>query len=197
MLITTLMTRDCIKKNSKCIDKTKAKSIAKFEDFVRSLGIDWMFFCDKKSGLFQYRDFTGPEHQQIKKAIAIRDFLQNEKHLESVEKLWTDFSNLMTAISCPEPDANAICLQAREWVLLYKDVYLCKNVTPYMHVLMNHIPEAIKLCGDLTPFSQQTTEKLNDTVTSWYFRSSNFKGITALKQVMLKQNMVEYLRPKC
>lgn len=110
--------------------------------------------------MLQYCDFTGPEHQKIQKAIAIRDFLQNEKYLESAEKLLADFSNLMTAISCPELDANAISLQAREWVSLHKDVYLCKNVTPYMHVLMNHITEAIKLHGDLSPFSQQTTEIL-------------------------------------
>ena len=50
------------------------------------------------------------------------------------------------------------------------------------------------LHGSILPFTQQSLEKYNDVVTKDYFRSTNHKGENALRQVMEKQNQLEYLR---
>ena len=42
--------------------------------------------------------------------------------------------------------------------------------------------------------SRNSLEKYNDVVTKDYFRSTNHKGENALRQVMEKQNRLEYLR---
>jgi hypothetical protein len=45
----------------------------------------------------------------------------------------------------------------------------------------------------LRKFTQQGCEKMNDVLTSSYFRSSNHKGLAALRQVFLKFNRLNYL----
>ncbi|KAJ8050095.1 hypothetical protein HOLleu_03165 [Holothuria leucospilota] len=70
------------------------------------------------------------------------------------------------------------------------------NVTPYMHVLVNHMHESLALHGSLSNFSQQGLEKLNDRVTGWFFKLSNHKGVEALRLIMVKQNRLELLEEK-
>ena len=51
-----------------------------------------------------------------------------------------------------------------------------KNVTPYMHVLVAHLPKLMKDHGNIRMFSQQGLEKLNDDITKDYFKSTNHKS---------------------
>ncbi len=70
---------------------------------------------------------------------------------------------------------------------------MSKDVTPYMHILSYHVAESVRLNGNLSLFTIQGMEKLNDNVSRWYFRSTSFGRETALKQVMQKQNRIAYL----
>ena len=77
-----------------------------------------------------------------------------------------------------------------------KKVYLSKDLTPYMHILAIHLPEAMQLHGNVEDFCQQGLEKLNHLVTKWYFSSTNC-GKTALKQIMHKQQRIQTLEGHC
>ena len=69
-----------------------------------------------------------------------------------------------------------------------------KNVTPYMHVLVAHLPKLMKDHGNIRMFSQQGLEKLNDDITKDYFKSTNHKsGEDSLWQILFKLNRLEYL----
>lgn len=58
-----------------------------------------------------------------------------------------------------------------------------------MHASYAHVPEFLKLYQNLAYYTQQGMEKYNDTVWKDYFRSSNHRGVSALKQLfMIKQN---------
>ena len=76
---------------------------------------------------------------------------------------------------------------------LFLTVYQTKHVTPYMHLLVSHIPQFLEMYGTLAPFSQQGLEKLNDDLTKDYFRSTNHRSTDALKQMLLKLNRIEEL----
>ena len=65
-----------------------------------------------------------------------------------------------------------------------------------MHVLAYHFPEVMRFHGNPSFFCQQGLEKLNDFVTKWYFRSTNF-GKSALAQIMQKQGRLRLLETKC
>ena len=75
--------------------------IAKFEEFVQSLNIEWRFNVDLKSGKITCRDFTGPEHWRILNSIDLDHFLAGTSFLklENLKELWKNFKALMSEIS--------------------------------------------------------------------------------------------------
>lgn len=70
-------------------------------------------------------------------------------------------------------------------------MYQRKHITRYIHALMNHVGEFLKIHGSILPFTQQGLE--NDVLTKAYFRSSNHQGEVALYQILEKQNRIEHL----
>ena len=180
---------------------TQALNIDKFETYVKSLNIEWCFIVDR-SGKLTYRDFIGPEHWRILNSIDLDYFLAGTSFtkVSKLKELWSNFKLLMREISSLS-DQNEVALKAfeknaRSWLELFCNIYPTKDATPYMHILANHIAESIRLNGNISVFSQQGLEKLNDCVTCWFFRGTNHKTI-ALKQIMEKQNRIEDLEVDC
>ena len=66
-------------------------------------------------------------------------------------------------------------------------------MTPYMYALYHHNPEFLKLYINVAHFNQQGMEKYNDITSKDYFRSSNHRGIAALKRLFLKKQRVQFL----
>ena len=64
-----------------------------------------------------------------------------------------------------------------------------------MHILTNHLPETMRLHGNIVDFCQQGLEKLNYMITKWYFRSTNFDQ-TALTQSIRKHFRISQLEKK-
>ncbi|KAL4231878.1 hypothetical protein ACF0H5_009454 [Mactra antiquata] len=52
------------------------------------------------------------------------------------------------------------------------------RVTPYMHILLYHIPFMVQLYGPLRAYSGQAVEKLNDVLKSTHQKSSNKQNQT-------------------
>lgn len=65
-------------------------------------------------------------------------------------------------------------------------VYQSKNVTPYIHILAKHIPDFIQRYKNISQFTQQGLEKLNDQTTLDFARSTNhdYCSLAALTQLM-------------
>ena len=83
--------------------------------------------------------------------------------------------------------------EAKQWVDLFYNTHCSTDVTPYMHILAFHVPESMRLHGNVSHFCQQGLEKLNDLVTKWYHRSTNF-GSSALAQILAKQYRLHKLQ---
>ena len=84
---------------------------------------------------------------------------------------------------------------AKAWVGDFCSLYQTKHVTPYVHALAMHVPQFIELYGNLTKFTEQGLEKLNDLTTQHYLRSTNHKDkeMDSLQQLILKRNRLENL----
>ncbi|KAJ8018208.1 hypothetical protein HOLleu_43930 [Holothuria leucospilota] len=195
-LIDEIRRRDNIAKNTKELRREKAQNIVRFENFIQSLNIKWNFYVDKNTSSIKCRDFTGPEHLLIQKKIDFETLIPGRPKLTEIKMLWMKFSEIMTylkSITVSNIMRASLAMKCKEWIQLYCGIYQAKDVTPYMHILMFHVPEAIFLHGDINIFLQQGMEKMNDLVTSWYFRSSNHNKLDALEQILMKQNRIEYL----
>ena len=109
---------------------------------------------------------------------------------------------------------------AKKWVTKFTEVYHRNRVTPYMHAMMCHCGQFLRLHGSLLQFTQQELEKYNDRLTKMFFRwvskyacvglnneylytvyvcvctcrSTNMKGNDALVQIMQKHSRISILR---
>ena len=117
---------------------------------------------------------------------------------QQIQHLWEELLSLNSAVSKPAAELSDECIaefvrRAREWGEKFVAVYQRKNITPYIHAMINHVGEFMKIHGSIIPFTQQGLEKKNDIITKTFFRSSNHQGDAALRQIVEKQNRVEHL----
>ena len=134
-------------------------------------------YVDKDSKVLKWRDLTGPEKCRLFKGIDIPSLFPRIPHATTVQRIWTEFQEIYGILQSNTPlDKDGVkgfqsCV--RNWFTLFLSVYQTKHVTPYMHLLVSHIPQFLDLYGTLAPFSQQGLEKLNDDLTKDHFRSTN------------------------
>ena len=83
-------------------------------------------------------------------------------------------------------DATEFGKAATAWVNSFTSLYQTSDVTPYMHAMAMHVPEFLKLYGDISKFSQQGLEKLNDVTTKDFLRGTNHRN-GALQQILEKE----------
>ena len=184
----------------RCTAKTNLQNctnLMRFENFVRDLGIyDWKYII--KDSKIEARSFSGPEHRRILANINLDLLIPNHPKLELVKSLWTSFQELASQLNSDlsNEEIDAFQIAAKKFVEEYHRAFLCKDITPYMHVLAYHVPEVMRMYGNISYFCQQGLEKLNHLVTKWYFRSTNF-GSSSLKQIMQKQHRIHLLEEKC
>ena len=79
------------------------------------------------------------------------------------------------------------------WVDLFTSLYQSKDVTPHIHAFAMHVSLFMDIHGNITMFTQQGLEKLNDLTTIHFQRSSNHRDTEALRQILEKWNHLEYL----
>ena len=204
LLVIELKRQDCIDKVKKfsSFDPTKCKHLDKYQDFVSSLKIsDFRFYIGQTSKALKCRSLTGPEKLKVMSNISIRNLLPElpDDKLESIQRLWDQFLHLNAIFSkrpedMTDSDVEMFEEEARSWGRHFINCYHISNVTPYIHAMMNHVPEFLRLYGSIVPFTQQGLEKYNDITTKIYFRSTNHQGTKSMVQIMEKQNRLEYLQ---
>ena len=116
-----------------------------------------------------------------------------------IQVLWTELLELNRLFSKgPEHVTDSVReefkTRSKQWVTKFTSVYQTKNVTPYMHAMLNHVGEFMNIHGSILPFSQQGLEKLNDIMTKHYFRATSHQNEKALLQLIQKQNRLEHLK---
>ena len=57
---------------------------------------------------------------------------------------------------------NNFQTSAKEWVKEYVKLHQSLDATPYMHILIYHVCDSVKLNGAIAHFTMQGLEKLND-----------------------------------
>ena len=117
-------------------------------------------------------------------------------NVADVQTLWDNFKKYMNFYGQAITWINKklkILQKVKSWVTLFTSLYQTKNVTPYMHALVAHVPKFLRDVGSLAKFSQQALGKLNDNITKHHFKSTNHKNEETLRQIMFKLNRLEEL----
>ena len=90
-------------------------------------------------------------------------------------------------------DCNHVTVAAKPkaWVGDFCLLYQTKHVTPYVHAMAMHVPQFIELYGNITKFTEQGLEKLNDLTllyqngTAIMYIMSNYSSENLLRKLAL------------
>ena len=124
------------------------------------------------SKALKFHSLTWPEKIKVMSNIHIRDLLrlylprQCKTSKLVVLGLWDNFSK--TSEQLHEVYVKEFERDARSWIQDFIAVYHVNNITPYMHVMANHVPEFLKIHRSILPFKQQGLEKYNDVMMKTY-----------------------------
>lgn len=108
------------------------------------------------------------------------DFLRPET-AEKIIKIWMTFAALYKSLSNWQPNTSPteFWLKAKQWVNDFlslaglREGYERKRVTPYMHIMVSHIPWFFQMYKAVKLFTGQGVEKNNDVARSIVLRKSN------------------------
>ena len=110
-----------------------------------------------------------------------------------VSRLWTCYWKIFKVLRS-EKNYTVYFIQTvcKEFLELFLSIYQTSKVTPYIHMMVFHIPELYEKYGPLNYFSGQGLEKLNDVTTSQFFRGTN-KRENFIKQMLERdQRMFDF-----
>lgn len=121
--------------------------------------------------------------------------MSNSENKDKIQEIWDDYWNITQDLKRDfnSDDIELFKNKVTSWLEKFLTVYQAKDVTPYMHALYAHVPVFLSLYTNLDYFTQQSMEKYNDITSKNFFRSSNHRGVSALQQIFLKKNRVQYL----
>ena len=127
-----------------------------------------------------------------------KDFYRstNLRGTEAMVMLWDNFGTIYEQLLINDDDDHHISQLERDikdWILLFISLYQTKHVTPYMHALLQHVPEIMSIHISLVKFNQQGLEKLNNNQTKDFYRSTNLRGTEAMVMLLQKKNRLEDL----
>ena len=148
----------------------------------------------KKAGLQRF-NWSRKTHCNAKHWLPFPSLLPGDQNIEKLQQLWSEFMEIISDLKLDyKTDESIVQLEEKikGWFKIFLSLYQAKDVTPYMHALYSHVPEFLKLYKNVAFFSQQGIEKYNDVASKNYFRSSNHREISALKQ-LLKKYRVQFL----
>lgn len=186
-VLINLLIRD-LRQFDACKNTTSVITYRNFLNETCKIHFNWIM--DEKD--IKWHDLTGPEKHRLFQNIDIPKLFPIPKAKE-LQQLWKDFYDLIKQLSntC---DANTIEKSAKEWVNSFVSVYQRKDVTPYIHAFAYHVPQFLQLYdGNISIFSQQGLEKLNDITTKHFQRGTNHHDISALKQILQKHIRIQTL----
>lgn len=181
------------------LNKSNATFLHTYVDFLNhNCKISFHMYLEKDTSQLKWRDLTGPEKLKVFKKLKIPEVFPTFPQSNKVQEIWNGllqineylWSGTIDKKETTFPEFEGVC---RKWITNFLAVYHTRHVTPYMHLLIAHIPEFLKLYGSLAPYSQQGLEKLNDDITKIYYRGTNHHIKEALEQILLKRNRTEEL----
>jgi hypothetical protein len=148
-----------------------------------------------KNRIITLRSLNGLERLKILEQINLVELLPELDDVVSVQNLWKDFFYIYVSLKNQngypnEKMARIIQEQTLDWIQLFKETYRPEHITPYMHDFVKHLHQMISIHGDISLWSMQGLEKLNDMTTRHYFCSTN-RSEYFLNQLINKRNRLE------
>ena len=124
---------------------------------MSSFGIpSFQFYVREASQELKCQSLTGPEKLKVFGSIDIKSLLPtiSEDTSIRIQHLWSELLELNRLICLPSTKLTTPTIQqyeqrARQWGRNLIDVYHTDKVTPYIHAMMNHVSEFMRIHGSM------------------------------------------------
>lgn len=154
---------------------------------IRSLGITCKI--STADGKLSLSSLPRPQRMRIFEKLNLQRHIGHDHKYAAFAKVWTDFLDLEKYWHSNQNEASSVDYEtlAKDWIRLFgTEVCLTSEHGLYCHTISAHFGQFMKKYQRLSLFMQETWEKMNDELTSAYFRASNHRGADGLKQVIEK-----------
>lgn len=151
--------------------------------------------------LNKFRDFNGDEYIKIYKKINFVALFPTLKKSYEIQKTWDEFYRIILEVKNRSIHMVNIKTRTEAFFENFRKIAFDSLTTPYIHIFISHLFEQATWLQSkdfcVNDFSMQGIEKLNDSVTKYYQRSTNKKANKKnpyLRQILLKRSRVEILK---
>ncbi|XP_071106486.1 uncharacterized protein [Haliotis cracherodii] len=177
-LIDEVKTRD---EEERTTSREKPTHMDKLVEAIKSCGVSFSFWEEKETRKLKWTSLTGQEKRKLlaKLPYKLKGKLKPNTE-EKVLSLWSLLYDIHSKITSPgDVDAEEVFHLSRRWVQTFLSLdkhlpgYSEKNITPYVHCMVYHVPFMIRKFGTLRSFSCQAFEKRNDVIKKIHQRKSN------------------------
>ncbi|UZO18751.1 uncharacterized protein OCT59_010063 [Rhizophagus irregularis] len=128
-------------------DQGKDKARAVIVEEIRYINVKFHFWLEINSTNWQYTSLTGQDKLAILQHFNLAKLLPTSRATQ-ICNLWDNFYLLHKAMKDPKTNASEFSNSAIAWLHQFLDsnyFYQASDITPYMHVLVYHIPEMIRI----------------------------------------------------
>ena len=148
-------------------DLGRYRNLTKYVELLSECKIPFHFYVCKDTKKLKWCDLNGPEKHRLLGKIDFPQRFPSIPNIEKIQFIWTEFrrlNSLLSSDSFSSADITTFAEDAKLWQTKFLHVYQTKNITPYMHAFVSHVPEFLKIHGAIAPYTQQGLEKLNDSL---------------------------------
>jgi hypothetical protein len=139
---------------------------------LESIGIKRVWH--KNENKIQFRQLNGVEKLKVFSRIDLVSLFPNLENVTNIQYLWRNLYVIISKLrsGCFEDKlkfAEEIKLSTSRWLDIFIKTYHEAHITPYIHVLVEHVHEMVAVHGDISLFIME-----GDIL---FF--SNFQGLSA------------------
>ncbi len=166
-------------------------SLVQCEEFFKSCGVPgFKIWQNKTTKQWEWTSLTGVDKKKLLKNLPAKLLAHSfpcfhEDTRIQIANLWADFEVLYSDyINSPKVTTDN-CTKfhglAKQWINDFISVgtrregYSKADISPYMHIMVYHLPYLMALHSSLKPFTGQGLEKVNDDLKLIYYNRCNKK----------------------
>jgi hypothetical protein len=190
-----LYTTDKYRQNEK-YDPVKHHNTERYLKFMNdTCNMNYVLYENHKKGIVEGRSLRGDEKTKVFVNINIKQIMPENPNSDALQKIIDDYifiyKQIVQSKTCPTKLERLTSAWMNQFLKTYHSTY----VTPYMHLMVNHLHESYSTHGNVYLYNQQGLEKLNSITTAYYFRGTNMK-LEPIKQILLKRLRGDWLKQR-
>lgn len=182
----------------------KRPNLKIFHDYLTNYcGISEPLYFSQKDKKVTIRSLNEKERLKILLMLQVRDLgylfkdWEKDNFLVILNFVLIEFYKIFIYIKNDHSnnfDRTGLENRLTKWLESYILINETNKITPYLHILVDHVPEFIEKYKSLNQYSMQAVEKLNFVIKQNYFKQTNKRKNQFIKQLLEKQNRLEFIK---